>query len=79
MTQFCRQNATSIAQAVNSRKTSAIAVVEDVIARLAAYDAIQPQIWINRASDADLRAAAGAIDARLAAGDFLFDQRARQP
>jgi allophanate hydrolase len=71
MTQFCRQNATSIAQAVNSRKTSAIAVVEDVIARLAAYDAIQPQIWINRASDADLRAAAGAIDARLAAGEFL--------
>ncbi|WP_372732900.1 allophanate hydrolase [Novosphingobium sp.] len=71
MTQFCRQDATSIARAVNSRKTSAIAVAEDVIARLAAYDAIQPQIWISRASDADLRAAAGAIDARLAAGEFL--------
>lgn len=71
MTQFCRQNATSIAQAVNSRKTSAIAVAEDVIARLAAYDAIQPQIWISRATDDNLRAAARAIDARVAAGEVL--------
>ena len=71
MTTFCRQKATSVACSVNDGKTTAIAVAEDVIARLAAYDAIQPQIWISRASDADLRDAARAIDARLAAGEVL--------
>lgn len=71
MTTFCRQNATSVAQAVNTGKTSATAIAEDTIARLAVYDAIQPQIWISRASDADLRAAARAIDARVAAGELL--------
>lgn len=71
MTTFSRQKATSIASSVNSGKTSAIAVAEDVIARLAAYDAIQPQIWISRSSDADLRTAAHAIDARVSAGEVL--------
>lgn len=71
MTTFCRQKATTISQAVTSGKTSAIAVAEDVIARISAYDAIQPQIWISRASDDDLRAAARAIDARVAAGEAL--------
>ncbi len=71
MTTFCRQKATSIAEAVSNGKISAIAVAEDVIARISAYDAIQPQIWISRASDDDLRAAARAIDARVAAGEAL--------
>ncbi|KPF91498.1 allophanate hydrolase [Novosphingobium sp. AAP83] len=71
MTTFSRQKATIISEAVNSGKSSAITVAEDVIARLSAYDAIQPQIWISRASDADLRAAARAIDARVAAGEVL--------
>jgi allophanate hydrolase len=71
MTAFCRQKATSIAKDVSGGKTSAIAVADETIARLAAYDAIQPQIWISRASDADLRAAARAIDARVAAGEVL--------
>lgn len=71
MTTFFRQKASSVAQAVNTGKTSAIAIAEETIARLAAYDAIQPQIWISRASDDDLRAAARVIDARVATGEVL--------
>ncbi|WDF74613.1 allophanate hydrolase [Novosphingobium sp. KACC 22771] len=66
-----RQSATKIAAAVRSGQTSAVEVARDVLARLAAYDAVQPQIWISRASPETLLAAAAAIDARLAAGENL--------
>ena len=71
MTDFARQSATTIATAVNAGQTSAVAVAEETIARLAAYDAVQPQIWISRATPDDLLAAARAIDARVAAGEVL--------
>ncbi|MEI6485679.1 MAG: allophanate hydrolase [Sphingomonadales bacterium] len=61
----------AIAAAVNARTTSAEAVMAETLARIAAYDAIQPQIWISRAADADLLSAARAIDARIAAGEVL--------
>ncbi|MEL0253688.1 MAG: amidase family protein, partial [Novosphingobium sp.] len=44
---------------------------EDVIARLAAYDCVQPQIWISRARPEELLEAARRIDARVAAGEDL--------
>lgn len=66
-----RLSATAIAQAVNAGATSALAVMEDTLARCAAYDAHQPQVWISRASPEALRAAARAIDARVAAGEQL--------
>ena len=66
-----RQSATNIAAAIRSGQTSAVEVARDVLARLAAYDAIQPQIWISRASPETLLAAAAAIDARVAAGEDL--------
>lgn len=68
---FDRLSATAIAAAVNSGETSALAVIEDTLARLAAYDAHQPQVWISRAAPETLRAAARAIDARVAAGENL--------
>jgi allophanate hydrolase len=68
---FDRICATAIAAAINSGKTSARAVMEETLARLAAYDAHQPQIWISRAAPDGLRAAARAIDARVAAGERL--------
>ena len=66
-----RRSATKIAAAVNSGASSAVAVIEETLARLADYDAIQPQVWINRASAEDLLAAARAVDARVAAGEVL--------
>lgn len=65
------RSASTIAAAVASRQTSAEAVAEDVIARLAAYDCVQPQIWISRARPDELLAAARVIDARVAAGENL--------
>ncbi len=71
MSAFTRLSAGAIAQGVNSGATSALAVIEDTLTRLSAYDAHQPQVWINRADPAALRAAARAIDARVAAGEHL--------
>ena len=71
MTDLSRRSASAIAQAVTSRQTTALAVAEETHARLSAYDAIQPQIWISRASPEDLLDAARAIDARVAAGETL--------
>lgn len=71
MSAFARMSAGAIAQGVCSGATSALAVMEDTLARLAAYDAHQPQLWISRADPQALRAAASAIDARVAAGEHL--------
>jgi allophanate hydrolase len=71
MAGFDRLSATAIAAAVNSGQTTALAVIEDALSRLAAYDAHQPQVWISRAAPEALRAAARAIDDRVAAGEHL--------
>jgi allophanate hydrolase len=71
MTDFIRRSASAIAAAVNSGETTAVAVMEQTLARLAAYDAHQPQVWIARADPAALLAAARAIDARVASGEHL--------
>jgi allophanate hydrolase len=71
MTALTRLDANAIAAAVNSRRTTAVAVIEDVLARLAAYDKVQPQAWISRYDGPTLLAAAAAIDARIAAGEQL--------
>ena len=66
-----RPSAGAVAAAVRSGETSAVAVAEAALARIAAYDAVQPQIWISRASREDVLAAARAVDARVAAGEDL--------
>ena len=71
MTALNRRSAAEIAAAVNAGRTSAAAVAEETLARLAAYDAVQPQVWISRATPADLVTAARAVDARVAAGEVL--------
>ncbi len=71
MTALDRRSAGALADAVNSGATSAVAVAEDTLARLVAYDAVQPQLWISRAAPDDLLAAARAVDARIAAGEAL--------
>lgn len=71
MGNLSRLNAAAIAAAVSSGQSSALAVIEDTLARLETYDQVQPQVWISRAAPDDLRAAARAIDARIAAGETL--------
>jgi allophanate hydrolase len=66
-----RRSAAAIAAAVNAGRTSAVAIAEETMARVLSYDAIQPQIWISRATREDLVAAAQVIDARVAAGESL--------
>ncbi|MFY8049548.1 MAG: allophanate hydrolase [Erythrobacter sp.] len=71
MTAPVRLSAGALAAAVNAGETSAAQVMDATLARLAAYDAVQPQIWISRAAPEALLAAARAIDARVAAGEHL--------
>jgi allophanate hydrolase len=71
VTELERRSAGAIAAAVNGGASSALAEIEETLARLAAYDAIQPQVWISRASPDELLAAARMVDARIAAGDRL--------
>ena len=66
-----RLSVAAIAAAVQSGATSARAVIEDVIARAAAYDPIQPAVWISRDAPDALRAAADHIDSRIASGEVL--------
>ncbi|MBO9604147.1 MAG: allophanate hydrolase, partial [Novosphingobium sp.] len=66
-----RRSVAAIADAVNRGTASALAVAEETLERLAAYDAVQPQIWISRALPEQLLAAARAVDARIAAGEKL--------
>ncbi|VWX60231.1 allophanate hydrolase [Sphingorhabdus sp. 109] len=71
MTKLDRQSPAAIAAAVNGGKTSALAVAQETLARLDAYDAVQPQIWISRAASDDMLVAARAVDGRIAAGEKL--------
>jgi allophanate hydrolase len=71
MTTLDRRSTAAIAAAVNNGESSAVAVAEETFARLAAYDAVQPQIWISRIAPDELLAAARMVDARIAAGERL--------
>ncbi len=71
MTALNRLDARAIAADVGSGRVSAAAIMADVLARLAIYDAVQPQAWIARFDPETLVAAAKVIDARIAAGEQL--------
>ncbi|MGE3303710.1 MAG: allophanate hydrolase [Hyphomonadaceae bacterium] len=66
-----RLSVRAIAEAVNARASSARAQAEQALARIAAYDEIQPQTWIARAAAAGVLAQADAVDARIARGERL--------
>ncbi|MDN4633394.1 allophanate hydrolase [Sphingomonas sp. PsM26] len=66
-----RLDACGIAADVSAGRVSAVAVLQDVIARIAVYDLVQPQAWIARFDASALLAQAEAIDARVAAGEEL--------
>ena len=71
MTPLDRLSVDAIAADVRSRRRSAADVMDEVIARLAFYDTIQPAVWISRFDTASLRAAAVAVDERIAQGETL--------
>lgn len=71
MSAYNRQSATQIATEVRAGRTSAVAVAEETLARIAAYDAIQPQVWISRPAPEEVLAAARLVDARIASGEAL--------
>ncbi|GMM59722.1 allophanate hydrolase [Novosphingobium pituita] len=66
-----RLSVAGIAAAVHAGATTALAVAHECLERIAAYDAIQPQIWIGRPTAEALLEQAAAIDARVAAGEHL--------
>jgi len=66
-----RLSVDSIAADVRSGRRSAVAVIDEVLERLAFYDAIQPAVWISRFDADALWAAAASVDARVAAGEAL--------
>jgi allophanate hydrolase len=66
-----RMDACAIARDVAHSRVSAVSVIDDVLARMAFYDTVQPQAWIARFDADTLREAAQAIDRRIAAGEQL--------
>ncbi|MAK81280.1 allophanate hydrolase [Phenylobacterium sp.] len=66
-----RLSVAAIAAEVRSGAQTAEQVARDSLARIAAYDAVQPQAWIERPRPEDVLAAARALDTRLAAGEDL--------
>lgn len=71
MTALDRLSAAAIAADVRSGRRTAGEVMEEVSRRLDIYDAVQPAVWISRFDAAALRAAAAAVDARVAGGEAL--------
>lgn len=71
MMQLTRLSASDTAAALRAGTSSAADIAQAILARLAYYDTIQPQIWISRFTPAQMLDQAASIDARLAAGEDL--------
>ncbi len=71
MTEFDRLQVCGIAAAVGAGRASAVEIARQSLARVQAYEAIQPQVWIIRLDEAAVIAAAEAVDRRIAAGETL--------
>ena len=66
-----RLSVAAIAAEVRAGRRSAEEVARESLARIVAYDAVQPQAWIERPKAEDVLGAARAVDARIAAGEDL--------
>jgi allophanate hydrolase len=71
MPAFDRLLVTEIAADVSAGRRSAVDVARESLARVAAYEAIQPQVWIERVAEAEVLAKAAEVDRRVAAGEVL--------
>ena len=61
----------AIAREVNARVRSAEQIANETAERAAAYQKIQPEAWISRVPDEELRRRARQIDDRVAAGEWV--------
>ena len=61
----------TITAAVTSGRTSAVSVAREALARIDAYAAVQPAVWITRLDKSMVLEAAAQVDARIAAGETL--------
>ncbi|HXQ11175.1 MAG TPA: allophanate hydrolase [Caulobacteraceae bacterium] len=68
---FERQSATAISGWVNRRETPAVEIARAALERVAAYEPVQPAVWIARVDPVEVLARAAAVDARIAAGERL--------
>jgi len=64
-----RLSVSAIATDVAAGRRSARDIAADCLARVRAYEEIQPAVWIERAPEAAVLDRAGEIDARVAAGE----------
>ena len=64
-------SASAIAVAVAERRMRAADLARQTLARIAAYETIQPAVWITRMAEADVVTAAETVDQRIAAGERL--------
>jgi allophanate hydrolase len=71
MSEAAPRTVRQIAAEVASGLTSAVAEAGDAIARIRAYDRIQPEVWITRTPEAEVIAAAEQVDVRVATGEVL--------
>ncbi|HWA63605.1 MAG TPA: allophanate hydrolase [Caulobacteraceae bacterium] len=71
MPAFDRLSLTAIAAGVGAGLLRAAEVAHEALARAADYEVIQPAVWITRVPQADVLAAAAAVDARIMAGERL--------
>jgi allophanate hydrolase len=71
MIEFLRLSVAEIVADVAAGRRRAVDVARSALARVAAYEAVQPQVWIERAAPAVVLAQAEAIDRRVAAGEVL--------
>ena len=71
MTSFERQSVIAIAAEVGAGRRRATDVAGEVLTRVAAYEAVQPAVWIVRRPEADVIADAAAVDRRVAGGALL--------
>ena len=66
-----RLSVRGIAADVQAGRRTAVAVATEALERIAAYDAVQAQAWIERPSTRAVLEAARAVDARIAGGEVL--------
>ena len=71
MTSFDRLSVTGIAGEVGAGRRSAVDVARQALDRVAAYEAVQPAVWITRVPETEVLARARSVDARIAASERL--------
>jgi allophanate hydrolase len=71
MPSFDRLSTLEIARDVVAGLRSATDIAREALARVAAYEVVQPQVWIHRLAPEQVMDQAAAVDRRIAAGERL--------